>query len=118
MKTNNVELQLLYLLLKSHNQLDSFTAFKRMRISFAEFSKTLYNLKQLKLIEELDKKIKLTKTGYVRAFTEYSSKTDKKWREVPSTFKLNEYDIDEPYLPNLRLLDPIKFPIAKSKINR
>ncbi|WP_421292605.1 hypothetical protein [Aeromonas taiwanensis] len=111
-KLNNTEQTLLKTLLTSNKSLESFTLFKRMKISFSEFSSTLRSLKNKALIEERENRIYLSENGTQIAFFEKTVQTEKKWRTIPAKMQGKTHNANEPYIPNISKLDIKAFPLA------
>lgn len=112
MKLNNTEQVFLRTLLMSNKSLESFTLFKRMKISFSEFSLTLRLLKTKSLVEEKENRIYLSEDGVRIAFSEKTVKTERKWRDIPLKMQGKKYETNEPYIPNISKLDIKYFPLA------
>ncbi|KOG94010.1 hypothetical protein ACK3Z9_07265 [Aeromonas caviae] len=112
MKLNNTEQAFLRILLMSNRSLESFTLFKRMKISFSEFSSTLRLLKTKSLVEEKENRIYLSEDGIRVAFLEKTVKTERKWRDIPIKMQGKKHETNEPYIPNISKLDINFFPLA------
>lgn len=111
-RLNNTERYLLRLLLAGNKNLESFTLFRRMKVSFSEFSSTLRTLKSKDLINEQDNRIFLSVQGMQLTFLDNTYNSSKKWREIPHSLLGKKIDINEPYIPNIKKLDIETFPLA------
>ncbi len=93
-------------LLKAHGKLDAFTLFKRSMMSFTEFARSTETLFSEKLAGEDDAGVVfLTKTGrdYINRIEPIAG--IRKWREVPEHLTVGPHSLDDPYIPNIRILD-------------
>lgn len=115
---NRVHRKLLSDLLKAHGKLDSFTLFKRSKVSFSEFASATRFLFDAQLTEEDEDNVILSKKGkeYITSI-EITQEGQYKWREIPNTLKINSIDIDEPYIPNIELLDKRTFNIKLANVD-
>ncbi len=91
----------------SNNKLDSFSAFKRTRISFPEFTRNLNDLKNSGYINIDGIVISITNTGreYVLMNRNFFGEENKSWRDVPKSMLGSKLDINYKYVPSIRLLD-------------
>jgi len=118
-KLNKLQINILRTLFKSYGELDSYTLFKRMKVSISELSNALDFLTKHEMVTEEDHNIKLTLKGKGSIYIDSTSSYDgnKKWREVPDEFKLNDLGVNEPYLPSVRLLDKKTFKINDNEVS-
>lgn len=82
MKLNNIEKLFISTLFNSNKKLDPFTIFKRMKVSFPEYTKTYNNLIEKQLIEESNDKISLSKKGMDAALINANA-LSRHWRDTP-----------------------------------
>jgi hypothetical protein len=82
-----MEIKALSFLLKSSKGLDAFTFFRRLGISFSEFSKITRTLCDKNLIkEEIDDFFVITQDGITQVTKRNTYKKTRPWREVPKRF--------------------------------
>jgi hypothetical protein len=109
---NSSKKNILQLLFKSYYNLDSFTLFKRSKLSFSLYSLIIRQLLSDGFITEEDNNIVLTNKAKTFIITTRSeSGKSNSWREIPAIYKTNEVSIDEPYVPSIRRLDKRTFKI-------
>lgn len=106
----------LTLLYKSNRKLDVFTLFRRVNISFPEFSRCMTFLRENNYIEENDDQVKLTTKGVELISSRSSESFSKPWRSIPDEFLASHTSQLKMHVPSLRLLDKKAFPLAKSKV--
>ena len=107
---SKTEREILVILSKGNKELDSFTLFKRLRTSFAEFSRGVDSLLKSSYIKEDGNKIKLTPKGSeLVIFGNKGSDSNKQWRNIPDRFVKNSIFAYEPYVPSRKLLDARSF---------
>lgn len=101
--------KLLIELFKSSDGLEAYTLFKRSGQTFNDFTKSFnqaMNNDLLYIYDESTQKILLTDHG--STFVLQTSRNDKDqlpWRKVPSDMVIASITPNEPYIPNLYLLD-------------
>ena len=110
--------KLLCLLMKANRELDSFTLFRRSKLSFSDFAATINQLTKEKYIAESEKKLKLTPKGVsvVAVYYRHNGSITKEWREVPSKYRSTQLDVNSPYVPSIRLLDTRTFKNIKTDV--
>jgi len=109
-KVNIVESNLLFNLFKSNGKLESYTLFKRSKTSIKEFTTAVNRLTALELIKESDNLFILTKTGKSQVLaSKLADKKYKPWRAIPSKYKIQQYQVNEPYVPSISMLDDKTF---------
>ncbi len=107
---SKTEREILVILSKGNKELDSFTLFKRLRTSFAEFSRSVNSLLQKSYIKENGNKVRLTPKGSELVIIgNKSSDGNKQWRNIPDRFVKNSISAYEPYVPSRKLLDESSF---------
>lgn len=109
MKFTDIEIKILKELYNSpRKQLEDFTLFKRIKVSFTKIYYSLNRLNEAGLIIDEDGVISITETGkkdVVSIFTRMLHGHDQAWREIPSKFTQPKLDKDSYYIPNISLLD-------------
>lgn len=109
-QVNKTEREILVILSKGNKEVDSFTLFKRLRTSFAEFSRSVNFLLKNSYIKVDGNKIRLTPKGNELVIIgNKSSGSNKQWRNIPDRFMKNSISADEPYVPSRKLLDERSF---------
>ncbi len=117
-KLSLLQNKILSILLRANGKLDSFTLFKRSRVLLSEFSLAIKTLSTKKMLCEYGNDICLTEEGkqYILAVT--PEQTGKyKWRKVPDHFQIDAIQIEEPYIPNIQMLDKSTFHITQSDVD-
>ncbi|CAI0926739.1 hypothetical protein RMS97_003402 [Serratia marcescens] len=107
-KKNKVKIIIMKILFSaSTSKLDSFSVFKRTRVSFTEFSRNLNSLKENGYVYIDGIILSLTNTGrdYLLLNNEYLEEKNKDWRKVPVTMLGPKLDLNYKYVPSIRLLD-------------
>lgn len=105
--------EILRVLFNSSGRLDSFTLFRRMKVSFKEFTIAINTMLETGLLVKEENIIYLSETGRKEVLSHakaYSPKI-KPWREIPSKMLGQKLHVDEPYIPSIRLLDKKTFNI-------
>lgn len=104
--------RLLTLLFKSSGRLDSYTLFKRSKLSFSEFSKAVMLLISEEYITEDDNHVSMSDKGKKHMLGVTTDRHgERPWRSLPDKYKLKLVSIDEPYIPDIKLLDKKTFKI-------
>lgn len=116
MKLSDTNRKFLGILFNGNRDLDAFTLFKRMKISFFEFSRALRTLQEAGYVAESGNRIKITPLGIDLIAIKRTSATDNPWRKVPSEFSRAKLNNDEMYVPSVRLLDKITFLNTKNNV--
>lgn len=116
-KTNNLILKSLFS--SSNGKLDSYSIFKKIKISFPEFTKSLKQLENEGYITIDGILIAITITGreHLLKDNNASTLTVKSWREVPKDMLGHKLDINYKYVPSIRLLDSELKPQVENKID-
>ncbi|MEZ9578672.1 MULTISPECIES: hypothetical protein [unclassified Vibrio] len=105
-KLSTSELKALTVIWKSSKGLDAFSFFRRLDISFSDFSKTIRLLSEKKLIkEEHDDFFVITAKGIELAISSSSDKKRRSWRDIPERFLAPKMASSELYIPSISLLD-------------
>ncbi|MBL5904619.1 hypothetical protein [Serratia fonticola] len=91
----------------SINKVDSFSVFKRTRVSFSLFSKNLNELKESGYINIDGIILSITGSGreYVLLNHNYYEPANRDWRKVPASMLGSKLDLNYKYVPSIRLLD-------------
>ncbi|MGI2209496.1 hypothetical protein [Shewanella baltica] len=106
-KNENIALNIL---LKSSQGLDAFTFFKRLGLSFSDFTKIIESLAHKGIIEEVKNDFfRLTPFGKECTFRQQSLMKNRHWRSVPSRFLGKKLPVGSFYIPSLKLLDKAAF---------
>ncbi len=102
-----IELKFLEIVFEGNKELSTFTVFKRLRVSFPIFTKTLSCLLEKKLIESNHELITLTKAGFeLVSFGAGKSKLKyKPWRCPAPEMLQPQISLEQPYIPSRDLLD-------------
>lgn len=114
---DNIEKKIFSELIKSNRRLDSFTLFKRIKVSFGAFSQRLDSLEKKEFIELRDMIVTLTLKGL-----EFSSKIkliEKRHQrniQLQPQFTCNKIPVNEFYIPTISRLDKKTFPILDSHL--
>ena len=118
-KLNNIERAVLYQLYKSNRNLDAFTLFKRLKVGFSEFRKSLNTLSKFELLIEEGHRIKLSASGaeLISSYGKISSSEELEWREVPARFKTELVSPNKPYVPSKKMLDKRTFNFSKDTVD-
>lgn len=114
---NKIDKLILSELIKANRRLDSFTLFKRTKISFGSFSQSLHTLEKNQVVEIKDLVVTLSLKGM-----EFSSKLNLLEKKRPQKIQLqpqfacNQISKDEFYIPTIKRLDKKTFPIKDSLV--
>jgi len=118
MKLDKNKLEALSILMRSSRGLDAFSFFRRLNLSFADFTKIINSLSEAALIEEAkDDFFQITDNGREYLIKQNAVAADKHWRKVPERMlgvKLEEGSL---YIPSIRLLDKNTFNIDKNELD-
>lgn len=118
MKINKIEHKLLAILYEANKVLDSFTLFRRIKITFPAFSKSIISLLSKGLIEEQGDNIKLTKLG-IEVTAAYRKTTPwdiPSWRQIPQNMQKRKISFQEPYIPSIKKIDKRTFQMIGNNI--
>lgn len=100
----------LAILLSSSQGLDAFTFFKRLGLSFSDFTKIIESLDHKGIIEEVKNDFfRLTPFGKECTFRQQSRMKDRHWRSIPTQFLGKQLPVGSFYIPSLKLLDKTAF---------
>ncbi|HCG6958887.1 hypothetical protein [Vibrio parahaemolyticus] len=112
MKLKAIEIKALKTLWKSSKGLDAFSFFRRLDLSFSDYSKTIRSLRDKSLIEEVtDDFFLITSEGIALLTYKSSLKKERPWRTVPDRFLSTKISTSDFYVPSLYLLDMKTFKI-------
>jgi hypothetical protein len=102
---------LLSLLFKAYGTLDSYTLFRRSKLSFSVFTESVNNLVQNQLVNEIDNSLSLSRAGkeFVLNNNFMLSTVKKPWRQVPDSFIGSKLRLEELYIPSISALDKKTF---------
>jgi len=117
-KLNSLDNFILKILYESSGSLDEFTAFRRSKVSFSEFTKSLTKLYSNQYLIEVNKKIQLSDKARIHILSsgnELGSK-DKDWREVPEELKLAKHSKFDLYIPSQKKLDKRTFKKSDDRV--
>ncbi len=112
----DIERRALITLLKGNRQLDSFTLFKRLKVGFSSFSRSILSLVEMGFVEEDDNNIRLTIRGAEYVSLGLGERGEKAWRKVPSRFLKTKMEPNQPYTPSIKLLDTQTFKNLKNDV--
>lgn len=105
MKLGRIELNILKALFKSPAGLESFTLFRRFKISFPEFLSSINRLDGLGLVLIEGQRIKILDKGErLISGSYFGPKLKPKWREVPERFVGKKIEVGDFYIPSRSLL--------------
>ena len=117
MHVSKSELEVLVTLMKSSSGLDAFSLFRRLKVSFSDFSKAVRNLTEHGFIREVkDDFYRLTKEGEKYINRQKTTSVDRHWRQVPEKFLASKLKKGSFYIPSVRLLDRKTFKIKDDKV--
>lgn len=100
---------LLSLLFKANRKLDAATLWRRSKLSYPVFSKTVFDLSEQKLIYVTDFVVKISNEGVNLVANGYSNVSSRGWKDVPERFIRTHLDVDEMYIPSMKRLDKFTF---------
>ena len=116
MKLSDIEKSVVLALFKSGKTIDAFTLFRRLKVSFSDFSRSINTLSENSFIEDNDGRISLTN----KSLQEFSSferdYREKSWRKVPEKYIRPSFALKEMYVPSIRLLDKRTFSCVKNNV--
>ncbi len=110
-KMNSLHNKILKTLYKANSKLDAFTLFKRMKVSFSEYTQAVNVLIENKIVEKDEYTLRLTKIGREKVLVRLNANGTlfKHWRNVPEDFMGPQMPINEPYIPSIKRLDKKTF---------
>lgn len=104
MKLGRVDLNILKAIFKSPVGLESFTLYRRFRISFPEFLSSINKLNRLNLILIDGQRVKILNEGTLLISGSYlGAELRPKWRDVPERFIGKKIDVGDFYIPSRSL---------------
>lgn len=107
---STTELKALTVLWKSSKGLDAFSFFRKLDISFSNFSKIIRSLSEKKLIkEDSDDFFIITSEGIKQVTHKIADKKRRSWRDIPERFLTSKIASSELYIPSTSLLDKSTF---------
>ncbi|WP_210459131.1 hypothetical protein [Pantoea ananatis] len=117
LKINNLILRSLFS--SSNGILDSYSVFKKIRVSFPEFIKSTNTLEKHGYITLDGILLTITIAGREHILKDNNASTlgVKNWRETPQSMLGHKLDVDYKYVPSIRLLDPQLKPQEKNNID-
>tara|TARA_R110002050_G_scaffold34959_1_gene88139 strand:+ start:4676 stop:5032 length:357 start_codon:yes stop_codon:yes gene_type:complete len=117
MKLPNNHLLTLSILANSSRGLDVFSLFRRLNLSFSEFTKALKNLTEQEfVIESKEDFFQATLSGRQFWSKQLVQRKEKPWREVPERFLGTKLKADSFYIPSISKLDINTFKVKKNNI--
>ncbi|ELB2095175.1 hypothetical protein M2G59_02365 [Vibrio vulnificus] len=109
-KLKPIEVKALNALWKSSKGLDAFSFFRRLDLSFTDYSKTVRSLCDKALIKEAaDDFFLITSEGIAYLTQKTSQQNERPWRTVPDRFLSMKISTSDFYVPSLCLLDEKTF---------
>ena len=108
-KLGRLELILLQYIFSARGKLESFTLFKRSKVSFKEFSASLNKLRENDLLLVEGNLVVLSEKGKASATTKKPEMYYKPWRSIPAKFIVQQHPPNEPYIPSISMLDKRTF---------
>ncbi|WP_187484688.1 hypothetical protein [Pantoea agglomerans] len=123
MKMNNLlkinKLILRSLFSSSNGKLDSYSVFKKIKVSFPEFIKSINKLEKDGYVTLDGILVTITIAGREHILKDNNASTlsVKNWRETPQSMLGHKLDVDYKYVPSIRLLDPQLQPQEKNNID-
>lgn len=117
-KLNATDKKLVISLYKSNRSLEAFTLFRRLKINFTDFLKSVSRLQELLFVEENQNRIALTEEGFNWALRNLNSSQceNKHWRNIPEKYFCTKIDENDFYIPSKKLLDRRTFPFLKNDV--
>lgn len=100
---------LLGLLFKANKKLDAATLWRRSKLSYPVFAKTVFELSEQKLIYVTDFVIKISNEGIGLVANGYTNFSNSGWKDVPERFIRSHLEVDEMYIPSMKRLDKFTF---------
>jgi hypothetical protein len=106
MEINNLQKMILKALFKADKGLEIFTLYVRFNVSPVNIIYEIDRLQKLELINKSDYKIILSDTGRGLLMNNKIRLdiNERPWRECPDNLKIKNIEINEPYMPNMKLL--------------
>lgn len=105
-----IEIKALKALSMSSKGLDAFSFFRRLDVSFTDYTKTIRSLCDKALIQEsADDFFLITKEGIAYLAKKNSHQRERAWRTVPQRFLSKKISTTDFYVPSLCLLDDKTF---------
>lgn len=117
LKINNLILKSLFS--STNGRLDSYSVFKKVKVSFPEFTKSIKNLEENEHITLDGILVTITIAGREHILKDNNASTlsEKNWRKTPQSMLGHKLDVDYKYVPSIRLLDPQLQPQEKNNID-
>lgn len=104
MKLGRVDLNILKALFKSPTGLESFTLYRRFRVSFPEFLSSINKLDNLNLISIDGQRVKILNEGILLISSSYlGAELRPRWRDIPERFIGKKIEAGEFYIPSRSL---------------
>jgi len=110
---------LLKILFRSGSVIDSFTVFRRLKVSYPAFSAALENAKSAEYVVEEGKRLRLTRKGKNYVLTERCDLVggEKLWRKPPEDMLQSRLTVGNLYVPSIRRLDDRTFKVSDIKLD-
>lgn len=108
MKISPNSFRVLVLLFKSNTALTAFTVYRRLRLTYSQFNKSVSELSHMQLVEISDNRISISKHGkdiLIQQKSSYIFTGAKTWRNIPDNFIGNKIEPNDFYVPALSKLD-------------
>ena len=117
MRLSRNQLLALATLVKSSRGLDAFSLFRRLNLSFSEFTKSTLHLSELDFITEPKEDFfQVTPSGKEYWAKQQTQRSKKTWREIPEQFLGTKVKTNSFYIPSITKLDKSTFKIKKTNI--
>ncbi len=115
---SKIDRAVLNVLIKSSGDIDTFTAYRRSRLSLSEFGKCVERLKASEYIVENGYNLSLSDKGYKAVSRSLPDEVgDYSWKKIPVHMRSNKMSVDEGYIPSKQLLDRRTFNLNKNEVN-
>jgi predicted methyltransferase len=118
-KLSQIEKKILTLMIEVvRGHLDSFTLFKRTKVSFPAFAKASKDLISFGYIEENEFKMRLTQKGreYILKNKIIKRSGEQEWKKIPDKLLRKSDFLMEMYIPSKRILDKKTFHLEKIEL--
>lgn len=107
---SQLDTNILHNLVSARGKLESYTLFKRSKVSFKEFSTSLNRLIVNELIIVEGHNVILSEKGKMSVMSmKPVGYSNKPWRSIPAKYRTQQHPINEPYVPSLSMLDKRTF---------
>ena len=114
---NAIEREILTHLFKSAKGLEAFTLYRKSKLSFSLFTKSLLSLVKRNFVIELKEEFyKISSTGIAYLNLTRPIGKEPQWRKIPDKYATQSIPSESFYVPSLKLLDPYTFKTIKKNV--